>query len=164
MFTLQHNHAQMGYFLEAKWLYICVMTFRYKIALHVKRTQWTARSCSDGLLWEATLLHVCVMILRYKVLNVKHKAMNTGETSISHSLFSALTTCHLRSSILSVICSKRGSLHRWEDSVGDTSSFEKPVNNKIFGALWITAERIVLNDYCKQQWYQLCGMHGHNGC
>ena len=99
MFTLQHNHAQMGYFLEAKWLYICVMTFRYKIALHVKRTQWTARSCSDGLLWEATLLHVCVMILRYKVLNVKHKAMDTGETDISHSLFSALTTCHLRSSI-----------------------------------------------------------------
>jgi len=111
------------------------------------------------------------MILRYKVLNVKHKAMNTGETDISHSLFSALTTCHLRSSILSVICSKRGSLHRWEDSVGETSSFEKPVNNKIFGALWITAERIivplnppVLNDSFKQEWYQLCGMHGHNGC
>ena len=44
----------------------------------------------------------------------------------------------------SVICSKRGSLHRWEDSVGETSSFEKPVNNKIFGALWITAERIIV--------------------
>jgi len=45
---------------------------------------------------------------------------------------------------LSVICSKRGSLHRWEDSVDETSSFEKPVNNKIFGALWITAERIIV--------------------
>jgi hypothetical protein len=55
-------------------------------------------------------------------INVKHKAMNTEETDLSHSLFSAVTTCHLIN--LSAICSTRGSLLRWEDSLGETSSLK----------------------------------------
>ena len=38
----QHNHDQMEYFVEAKLLYICVMIFRYKVVLHIKRMQWIA--------------------------------------------------------------------------------------------------------------------------